>query len=150
AKHPDCAFQAVNGGGNNAGYDMARLSSSVSFSDGAVGIIRNYWASLILPPDKTSDIPDIWNPDQYDKAVWRGLLCINFDMTGDTWDPAKVEGLRLLIDIYHYLHAQAWSAAASGCIVRRSPATTRPCTSSGSAPTASGASSSPSGPRRAP
>ncbi len=105
AKHPDCAFQAVNGGGNNAGYDMARLSSSVSFSDGAVGIIRNYWASLILPPDKTSDIPDIWNPDQYDKAVWRGLLCINFDMTGDTWDPAKVEGLRLLIDIYHYLHA---------------------------------------------
>jgi hypothetical protein len=103
-KHPRCAFQAVNGGGNNAGYDYARFASTVSFSDGAVGIIRNYWASLLLPPDKTSDIPDIWDPDRYDKATWRGLLCINFDMTGDTWDPEKVEGLRLLIDIYHYLH----------------------------------------------
>ena len=69
-------------------------------------IIRNYYASLLLPPDKTSDIPDIWNPNKYDKAIWRGLLCINFDMTGDTWDPAKLEGLRELIDIYHYLHEQ--------------------------------------------
>jgi hypothetical protein len=104
--HPHCAFQAVNGGGNNAGYDYARYASTVSFSDGAVGVIRNYWASLLLPPDKTSDIPDIWNSDQYDKAIWRGLLCINFDMTGDTWDPAKLEGLRELVDIYHYLHQQ--------------------------------------------
>ncbi len=102
-KYPGSAFQAVNGGGNNAGYDYARYASTVSFSDGAVGIIRNYYASLLLPPDKTSDIPDIWNPDKYDKAIWRGLLCINFDMTGDTWDPAKLEGLRELIDIYHYL-----------------------------------------------
>jgi hypothetical protein len=60
----------------------------------------------MLPPDKTSDIPDIWNPDAYDKATWRGLLCINFDMTGDTWQPEKLEGVRELIDIYHYLHAQ--------------------------------------------
>ena len=104
-KHPHCAFQGVNGGGNNASYEFARFASSVSFSDGAVGIIRNYWASLVLPPDKTSDIPDIWNPDQYDKSIWRGLLCINFDMTGDTWDRDKVDGLRQLIDIYHYLHA---------------------------------------------
>ncbi|MBI2302986.1 MAG: hypothetical protein HYU66_29110, partial [Armatimonadetes bacterium] len=103
-QHPHCAFQAVNGGGNNASYDYARYASTVSFSDGAVGVIRNYWAALMLPPDKTSDIPDIWNPDQYDPAVWRGLLCINFDMTGDTRDPAKLEGIRQLIDIYHYLH----------------------------------------------
>jgi hypothetical protein len=105
-KYPGSAFQAVNGGGNDAGYDYARYASSVSFSDGAVGIIRNYYASLLLPPDKSSDIPDIWNPANYDKATWRGLLSINFDMTGDTWDPAKLEGLRELIDIYHYLHAQ--------------------------------------------
>lgn len=105
-KYPACAFQAVNGGGNNAGYDYARYASTVSFSDGAVGIMRNYWASLLLPPDKTSDIPDVWNPDKYDPAIWRGLLCINFDMTGDTWDPTKLEGLRELIDIYHYLQAQ--------------------------------------------
>ena len=57
-------------------------------------------------PDKTSDIPDIWNPNDYNKATWRGLLCINFDMTGDTSDPAKLEGLRELVDIYHYLHRQ--------------------------------------------
>jgi hypothetical protein len=105
-KYPGSAFQAVNGGGNDTGYDYARYASTVSFSDGAVGIIRNYYASLMLPPDKSSDIPDIWNPANYDKATWRGLLCINFDMTGDTWDPAKLEGLRELIDIYHYLHAQ--------------------------------------------
>lgn len=105
-KHPECAFQAVNGGGNDAGYDYARYASTVSFSDGAVGIIRNYYASLLLPPDKTSDIPDVWNPNDYNQATWRGLLCINFDMTGDTWDPAKLEGLRQLIDIYHYLHKQ--------------------------------------------
>ena len=105
-KHPDCAFQAVNGGGNYGGYDYTRYCSAFSFSDGAVGILRNYYASLLFPPDKLSDIPDVWNPNAYDKSVWRGLLCINFDMTGDTWDPAKLDGLRELIDIYHYLHRE--------------------------------------------
>ena len=105
-KHPACAFQAVNGGGNYGGYDYTRYCSSFSFSDGAVSILRNYHASLLFPPDKTSDIPDRWNPNDYDKATWRGLLCINFDMTGDTWDLAKLEGIRELIDIYHYLHKQ--------------------------------------------
>jgi len=105
-KHPGCAFQAVNGGGNYGGYDYTRYASSFSFSDGAVGILRNYYASLLFPPDKTSDIPDIWNPNDYNKATWRGLLCINFDMTGDTWDPAKLEGVRELVDIYHYLQSR--------------------------------------------
>jgi hypothetical protein len=68
--------------------------------------LRNYYAALLFPPDKTSDIPDIWNPNDYNKATWRGLLCINFDMTGDTTDAAKLEGLRELVDIYHYLHRQ--------------------------------------------
>ncbi len=105
-KHPKCAFQAVNGGGNYAGYDYVRYASTISFSDGAVGPIRNYYASLLLPPDKTSDIPDIYNPDAFDKATWRGLLTINYDTTGDTWDPAKLEGIRQLNDIYHYLLAK--------------------------------------------
>ena len=64
----------MNGGGNHTGYDYARYASTLSFSDGAVGIIRNQWASLLLPPDKTSDIPDVWQPDKYDKNTWRGLL----------------------------------------------------------------------------
>ncbi len=105
-RHPDDAFQGVNGGGNDAGYDYARYASTLSFSDGAVGILRNYWASLILAPDKSSDIPDAWQPDKYDKSTWRGLLTINFDMTGDTWNPARLEGVRQLIDIYHYLESQ--------------------------------------------
>ncbi|MHB8522514.1 MAG: alpha-amylase family protein [Limisphaerales bacterium] len=105
-RHPQCAFQAVNGGGNYGGYDYTRYASAFSFSDGAVGPLRNYYAALLFPPDKTSDIPDIWKPNDYNKATWRGLLCINFDMTGDTTDPAKLEGLRELVDIYHYLHQQ--------------------------------------------
>jgi hypothetical protein len=105
-KYPGSAFQGVNGGGNDAGYDYARYASTISFSDGAVGILRNYYESLLLPPDKSSDIPDVWNPNDYNKATWRGLLCINFDMTGDTWDRVKLEGIRELVDIYHYLHRE--------------------------------------------
>jgi hypothetical protein len=105
-QNPEDAFQGVNGGGNDVGYDYARYASSLSFSDGAVGILRNYWESLLIPPDKSSDIPDKWQPDQYDKAIWRGLLTMNFDMTGDTWNPSKLEGVRQLIDIYHYLESQ--------------------------------------------
>ena len=40
-KHSEDAFQACNGGGNEVGYDYARYSSSISFSDGAVGMVRN-------------------------------------------------------------------------------------------------------------
>jgi hypothetical protein len=106
-EHPQSAFQAVNGGGNYAGGpDYTRYASSVSLSDGAVGIIRNYWASLFMPPDKTSDIPSMWKSNRYDKALWRGLLSMNFDMLGDTWDPSNLEGLRELIDIYHYLESK--------------------------------------------
>jgi len=105
-QNPHCAFQAVNGGGNYGGYDYTRYSSSFSFSDGEVGVLRNYYAALLFPPDKTSDIPDLWDPGKYEKASWRGLLCINFDMTGDTWDPDKLEGVRELVDIYHYLQSK--------------------------------------------
>jgi len=105
-RHPLYAFQGVNDGGNVVGDDYARYASSLAFSDGAVGILRNYWAALLLPPDKSSDIPDKWQPDHYDKSSWRGLLTINFDMTGDTWDSSKLEGIRQLIDIYHYLESQ--------------------------------------------
>ena len=31
---------------------------------------------------------------------------MNYDTTGDTWDPAKLEGIRQLNDIYHYLLSQ--------------------------------------------
>ncbi len=106
-KYPGSAFQAVNGGGNYAGYDYVRYSSNIQFSDAAVGLMRNYWAALLLPPDKVADNPDAWRDvDKYNKATWRGWLCLNPDTVGDTWDPVKVEGLRELFDIYHYLQAQ--------------------------------------------
>lgn len=105
-KHSHSAFHAVNGGGMCAGYDYARYASSIQFSDGLVGPIGNYWTSLLLPPDKCNNQPDISNPDTFDKATWRGTLCCNFDTSGDTWDPDKLEGLRELNDIYHYLQSQ--------------------------------------------
>jgi len=104
--YPRSSFQAVNGGGNEAGYDYVRLSSMLQFSDAAIGALRNYYASLLFPPDKLEDNGDAWNPDHYDKATWRGLLCIAIMTTGDTWDKTKLEGLRQLFDIYHYLAAQ--------------------------------------------
>ena len=73
--YPKSSFQSVNGGGNEAGYDYVRMSSMLQFSDAAIGILRNHYASLLFPPDKLEDNGDAWNPDHYDKATWRGLLC---------------------------------------------------------------------------
>jgi hypothetical protein len=104
--HPDCAFQACNGGGSFLGYEYVSYASTIQMTDGAAGILSNYYISLLFPPDRTCHMPDSWNPNDYDRATWRGLLSLCFDMTGDTWDPAKLEGLRVLIDIYHYLYSQ--------------------------------------------
>jgi hypothetical protein len=105
--HPGTAFQAVNGGGMYAGYDYVRYSSNIQFSDAAVGLTRNYWTALLLPPDKVADNPDAWRDvSNYDKATWRGWLCLNPDTVGDTWDPVKLDGLREFFGIYHYLQTQ--------------------------------------------
>ena len=102
-QHPDDAFQACNGGGNEVGYDYARYASSISFSDGGVGILSNYWASLFLPPDKTGANGDFYEVDKFEKATYRGQLTMAFDNAGDTWDPQKLEGMRQMIDIYHFM-----------------------------------------------
>ncbi len=105
-QHPEDAFQACNGGGNEAGYDYARYASSISFSDGGVGILSNYWASLFLPPDKTGANGDFYEVDKFEKATYRGLLTMAFDNAGDTWDPQKLDGMRQMIGIYHFLSSQ--------------------------------------------
>ncbi len=105
-KHQDCAFQAVNGGGYCAGYDYVHYSSTIQFTDGGAGLLGNYYTTLLFPPDKTNHMPDSWNPDAYNPATFHGLLCGNFDMTGDTWDPEKLEGLRDMMDVYHYLEKE--------------------------------------------
>ncbi len=103
-RHPRCGFQACNAHSNGGSFDYLKYTCTLQITEGGTGLRRNYYASLILPPDKTSDMCDLWDPNQYDKSLWRGLLCINFDMTGDTWDPEKLEGVRELVDIYHYLN----------------------------------------------
>jgi len=101
--HPDCAFQGVNGGGMALNWEYLKYGSGFQFTDGQSRDVSNYYASYLFPPDKINDMPDSWDPDRYDPATWRRLLCSNIDMTGDTFDEAKLEGLRLLLDIYHYL-----------------------------------------------
>jgi hypothetical protein len=105
-RHPEDAFQACNGGGNEVGYDYARYASSISFSDGGVGILSNYWASLFLPPDKTGANGDFYEADKFEPATYRGLLTMAFDNAGDTWDAQKLEGMRQLIEIYHFLSSE--------------------------------------------
>ena len=136
--YPRSSFQSVNGGGNEAGYDYVRLSSMLQFSDAAIGILRNYYASLLFPPDKLEDNGDAWNPDHYDKATWRGLLCIAIMTTGDTWDKAKLEGLRSFSTSTTTWPRRASSAAGSRSTDRRSKEMIRPCTSSASAAIACG------------
>jgi hypothetical protein len=104
--HPDCAFQGVNGGGMGLHWEYLAFASGFQFTDGQALMLADYYASYLFPPDKINNMPDIWDPNKYDPATWRGLLCSNFDLTGDTFDPEKLEGLRDLIDVYHYLQSQ--------------------------------------------
>jgi hypothetical protein len=104
--HPECAFMGVNGGGMCLNWEYLRYASSFQFTDGQAGALADYYASYLFPPDKINNMPDIWDPAKYDPATWRGLLCSNFDFSGDTFEPAKVEGIRLICDIYHYLEAR--------------------------------------------
>jgi hypothetical protein len=102
-RNPGNSFHGCNGGGNDLGYEVLRMADAWQYSDGCVGRYRVYYASYLFPPDKLVNMPDNWDPDKYDKSVWRGLLWNSFPMTGDTLDSGKLEGLRVLIDIYHYL-----------------------------------------------
>lgn len=96
-----CAFQGVNGGGGNIGWDYLRLSSSFSFTDNA-GYAEHDSVSRLFPTDKLSGIPDSWDPGACD-ASYNVLLQFNPDFTGDTLDPQRIECMRRLVDAYHYL-----------------------------------------------
>lgn len=105
-QNPKASFHGCNGGGNGLGYEALRLSSVWQMSDGCVGRYRDYYTSYLFPPDKLVNQPDNWNPNKFQMPVWRKLLWTTFAMTGDTFDPAKLEGLRRMIDIYHYLRKE--------------------------------------------
>lgn len=102
-QNPGNSFHGCNGGGNDLGYEVLRMANAWQYSDGCVGRYRVYYTSYLFPPDKLVNMPDNWDPAKYTKQEWRGLLWSSFPMTGDTLDPDKLEGLRTLIDIYHYL-----------------------------------------------
>ncbi len=104
--HPDCAFQGVNGGGMGLNWEYLGYASGFQFTDGQAGQLASYYATYLFPPDKINDMPDIWDPAKFDPATWRSLLCTNFDMTGDTFDLAQLEGIRQIVDIYHYLQSR--------------------------------------------
>ena len=105
-KYPHSSFQACDGGGYCSGYDYVRYANILQFSDGSIGPLRNYYASLLFPPDKCEDNGDQWKIENYDKARWRALLSMVPVTTGDTWDRSKLEAVRELFDIWHYMAAQ--------------------------------------------
>jgi hypothetical protein len=102
-RNPGSAFHGCNGGGNDLGYEALRMAVVWQISDGCVGRYRDYYASYLFPPDKLESQPDNWNPDNYKQAAWRAQLWMSIAMTGDTQDPTKLEAIRQLLDIYHYL-----------------------------------------------
>jgi len=103
-RHPRCGVELC-GAAECGGWDYMRYTSALQTSEGGIGLRMNYYAALLFPPDKTSDTySGVWDPDQYSKGLWRGLLCINFDLEGETWKPDRLEGIRELIDIYHFLY----------------------------------------------
>ncbi len=103
SRNPGSAFHGCNGGGNDLGYEALRMAVVWQMTDGCVGRYSDYYASYLFPPDKLESQPDNWNPDNYQQASWRPLLWISAAMTGDTQNPAKLEAIRQLLDIYHYL-----------------------------------------------
>jgi hypothetical protein len=102
-QHPGMAFHGCAGGGTDIGYDMLRLGVAWQLADGKTDPTGAYYASYLFPPDKLNNIPDFYSLELYDQESWRGLLWNRMSMTSETDDPAKLEGIRQLIDINHYL-----------------------------------------------
>jgi hypothetical protein len=106
-RNPASSFHGCNGGGNDLGYEALRMAVIWQMSDGCVGRYRDYYASYLFPPDKMETQPDNWDPGKIEPTgIWRGLLWMSPVMTGDTQNPEKLEAVRQLFDIYHYLAKQ--------------------------------------------
>ena len=67
-KHPKCAFQAVNGGGNYGGYDYTRYASAFSFSDGAVGTLAQLLRRAALPAGQDQRHPGRLEPERLQQS----------------------------------------------------------------------------------
>jgi hypothetical protein len=98
---PGSALQGVDSGGNEVSYEFMRMTSGFSITD-LNGFDQQYDASRLFPGDKTSGIPDAWNPANCTVA-WNALLMFNPDFTGDTSDPDKLACMRRLVEKYRYL-----------------------------------------------
>src|SRR5260221_12289662 len=82
---------------------MLRCAVAWTLSDKPLGPVGTYYASYLYPPDKIQDWAKAWRLNDYTKATWRGLLQHRLAMAGTTEDPLKLEGVRALVDLYHYL-----------------------------------------------
>jgi hypothetical protein len=101
---PGSGFHAVNGGGNEFGYDYLRFAEGSSMTD-SNGFYQQWGGSMIYPADKLSGVPE--DMPVYDcTAKYDTELMWNPDLQGDTADPAALECIRKVIDLYHYITAQ--------------------------------------------
>ena len=98
---PGAAIQGVDSGGHDTSYEFMRMASGFSITD-RNGFDEQYDASRLFPGDKTSGIPDAWDPGAC-TVGWNALLMFNPDFTGDTDDPAKLACMRRLVEKYRYM-----------------------------------------------
>jgi hypothetical protein len=107
---PGSGFQGVNSGGNEFGFDYLRFVDGTSFTD-AGGYTQQDGGSRLYPVDKLSGVPEGWRADGgrsdlgFCDARFTTQLMWSPDLQGYTSDPAALECMRKVVDIYHYILA---------------------------------------------
>jgi hypothetical protein len=103
---PKSGMHEVNSGGVYFGYDLMRFAEGSSFDDVGQGFFGQYDAARIFPTDKLSGPPEgttRW--DSCDNSFNSQLIWAP-DMYSDGTDPQRIECVRRVFDLYHYLTAQ--------------------------------------------
>jgi hypothetical protein len=107
---PGSGFQGVNSGGNEFGFDYLRFVDGTSFTD-AGGYTQQDGGSRLYPVDKLSGVPEGWRADGGSSDVgscdarFTTQLMWSPDLQGYTSNPAALECMRKVVDIYHYILA---------------------------------------------
>jgi hypothetical protein len=101
----------VNSGGNEFGFDYLRFVDGTSFTDSG-GYPQQDGASRLYPIDKLSGVPEAWRTDGGGSDVgscdarFTTQLMWSPDLQGYTSNPAALECMRKVVDIYHYILSQ--------------------------------------------
>jgi hypothetical protein len=108
---PGSGYNLVSTGANMHGYETLRFAENSSFIDGG-GVPNQDGASRIFPIDKLSPAPEGWfNPagkaDIADcDASYNIQLIWNPDFYGDSANPAALECVRKVVEMYHFLASE--------------------------------------------